>query len=91
VYACLLSPLLIRKTQNKISSPLPFFLPSPPPSLPQVGVVTFWLVAAAIGSKSEDMVEICGWMFVFLNLIVLAFVFRNLGLGIKNINKEPVS
>jgi len=69
------------------------FVPSLPPSLPliaQVGVVTFWLVAAAIGCKSEDMVEVCGWMFVVLNIFVLAFVFRNLALGIRNVNQEPV-
>jgi hypothetical protein len=53
-------------------------------------VVTFWLVAAAIGCKSEDMVEVCGWMFVVLNIFVLAFVFRNLALGIRNVNQEPV-
>ena len=36
------------------------------------------------------MVEICGWMFVLLNTLILGFVFRNLVLGIQNVNKEPV-
>lgn len=55
----------------------------------KLALFMFMLVIAAVGSKSRDMIEICGWVFVLLNTLVLVLVLRNFAIGVKNVNEPP--